>query len=427
MAKRGQALRRSRAAKRPAKPAVNPKEEIAALKRELAQALNQQAAATHDLQVSLEYQTATSDVLRVISHSTFDLQRILDTLVATAVRLCRADLASINIRDGEVYRVVASFDYSPELLAYARNFPMAPGRGTVTGRAALERQVVHVADLAADPEYNAPAWITFGKVRTGLGVPLLREGEPIGVIFLARRRMEPFAEGQIALVRTFADQAVIAIENTRLLTEQRQSLEQQTATAEVLQVINSSPGDLAPVFDAMLEKAMGLCEAAFGVLWTYDGAVMHPAAHQGVPPALTKFLTQGPYPVGEINAHARLLRGEPVVHIADVADTETYRSGDPVRRALVELGGGRTMLAVPLRKEKTFLGDFVIYRHTGGDRDGERAAHHRDTRGAGAADRDRRGAAGDQFVARRPCAGVRCDLGEGAQSLRGRPRQLATL
>src|SRR4029077_13142627 len=139
-------------------------------------------------------------------------------------------------------------------------------------------------------------------------------------------------------------------------------LEQQTATAEVLQVINSSPGDLAPVFDAMLEKALTLCGAAFGSLWTYDGEMFHAAALQGVPSTAADLFTRGPHPVGPDNTHGILLRGDPVVHITDAAATEAYRSGDPLRRAVVDLSGARTLLGVPLRKEGVLVGAFDIYR-----------------------------------------------------------------
>jgi two-component system NtrC family sensor kinase len=141
-----------------------------------------------------------------------------------------------------------------------------------------------------------------------------------------------------------------------------EALEQQSATAEVLEVINQSPGDLAPVFEAMLDKALGLCGAAFGILWTYDGEQVRAAALRGVPPAVAEFLTRAPHPVGSDNAHSRLLRGEPLVHIADAAEDKAYRLADPVRRALVDQGGARTLLGVPLRKDDALLGAFVIYR-----------------------------------------------------------------
>jgi adenylate cyclase len=170
-----------------------------------------------------------------------------------------------------------------------------------------------------------------------------------------------FTPNQIELLKSFAAQAVIAIENVRLFTELRESLEQQTATAEVLQVINSSPGNLEPVFEAMLDKALNLCNAAFGVLWTYDGEYIHAAAIRGATSAYTEFLTSGPHKPGD-TLHGRLLRGSEVEHIADMADSDDYRSGEATARALVDLGGGRSRLAIALRKEDVFLGDIVIYR-----------------------------------------------------------------
>ncbi len=184
----------------------------------------------------------------------------------------------------------------------------------------------------------------------------------LGTIQIYRQEVQPFSDKQIALLQNFAAQAVIAMENARLITETREALEQQTATAEVLQVINSSPGDLSPVFQAMLAKALRLCEAVFGVLWTYDGEKFHASAMHGVPAAFADFITTGPHAVGPDNAHGVLLRGEPIVHIDDASISEAYRSGDPLRRALVDLGGARTALGIPLRKDDAILGMLMIYR-----------------------------------------------------------------
>jgi len=317
---------------------------------------------TDDLQQSLEYQTATSDVLQVISRSTFDLNTILQTVVSSAHRLCRADQAVLFRNQGGEYRWAAGHEMAPGSAESERSAVILPGPRTLIGRAVLEGRAVQIEDAWADPSYENQDDARAAGTRSMLGVPLLREGTPIGAIGLARNRVEPFSERETQLVATFADQAVIAIENARLITETREALEQQTATAEVLQVINSSPGDLAPVFDAMLEKAMRLCEAAFGVLWTYDGGLFRAAASRGAPEAYADFLANAPHRPGPNTAHGRLLRGSLVEHLRDVASSEDYRLGDPFPRALVDLAGGRTILAVPLRRDDTFFGDIFIYR-----------------------------------------------------------------
>ena len=317
---------------------------------------------TGDLQEALEYQTATSDVLKVISQSTFDIQPVFETIVETAARLCDADGAMITNREGDAYRAAATFSVSSEFNAVLHGRLFTASRGSVTGRAALGGQVVHIPDLASDPEYAVAEAVTLGKARTALGVPLLREGVVVGTMTLSRERVQPFTDRQIELVRTFADQAVIALENARLINETREALDQQTATTEVLQVINASPGDLAPVFEAMLEKAMRLCEAAFGTLWTYDGERFRSVAQHGVPAPYAEFLTHNAPVAGPGTGRARILQGERFIHALDLADEEPYRAGDPHRRALVDLGRARTGLIAPLRKDEVVTGFIMIYR-----------------------------------------------------------------
>jgi len=200
-------------------------------------------------------------------------------------------------------------------------------------------------------------------MRTALGVPLLRESEPVGVLYLARQRVEPFTERQIELVRAFADQAVIAIENTRLLTETREALEQQQAIAEVLQVINSSPGDLVPVFDTMLEKAMQLCGAAFGELHTFDGERFRTAAQRGGPPEFVALRAETSLSGRPGTASGRILETRRTLHIPDLKAEDAYRTGEPTRRDSVDRGGIRTLLAAPLVKDDKVVGLVAIYRH----------------------------------------------------------------
>jgi GAF domain-containing protein len=317
---------------------------------------------TSDLQQSLEYQTATSDVLKVISRSNFDLQPVLDTVVVTAARLCDADMAVIARREGGFLRGAAYYGYSPEYRSWVESLGAVPidANNTVGYRAAREGRVVHVHDVAADPNYPTEL-IALGKQRTSLGVPLLRQGETIGMIVLSRQRVEPFIDRQIELVSTFADQAVIAIENARLLNEQREALEQQTATAEVLQIINASPGDLTPVFDAMLDKALDLCGAAFGNLWTYDGEMFHAAAVRRVPAPYADAL-QRTSALGTRSGTVlgQLAAGSAWTQILDAAAEGAYLDSDA--RAVIELGHARTIAGVALRKDGALLGAITIYR-----------------------------------------------------------------
>ena len=320
----------------------------------------------NELRESLQQQTATADVLKVISRSTFDLQTVLDTLVESAARLCEADIVGIGQHRGSVYRAVALYGVRPDQLQFMKGHEIPTGRGSISGRTILERQAVHIVDILSDPEYrdlDAQKTMSF---RTALGVPLLRQGTLIGVMILQRRTVRAFTPKQIELATTFADQAVIAIENVRLFDEVQartrdltEALEQQTATSEVLRVISSSPGELEPVFQAMLANATRICEAKFGTLWLREGDAFRAVALHNAPPAYAEArrreLRLRPPPD---TALGRATSTKQVVQIDDIT-THVY---DPNWLAAIELGNYRTVVCVPMLKDDELIGAISIFR-----------------------------------------------------------------
>jgi len=325
---------------------------------------------TRERDEALEQQAATAEVLKVISRSAFDLQTVLQTLVESAAGLCEADIANIWRPEGTVYRLAASFSIPGkdkeklENAKYLGSVGLEPGRGSIVGRVLLERRTVQVQDVQADPEYELNEIIRIGDYRTVLGVPLLREGVPIGVIFLSRCSVRPFTDKHIELVTTFADQAVIAIENVRLFEEVQartqdllESLKHQTATADVLKIISRSSVDLETVLDTLVETAGRLCRADRAHMFRRRDNMYHLVATRGGSQEGTEFLRSHPLTPdrGTVTGRAALERR--AVHIPDVLlDPEyTYREGQ-------KLAGFRTMLGVPLLRGETLLGILTLNR-----------------------------------------------------------------
>jgi GAF domain-containing protein/anti-sigma regulatory factor (Ser/Thr protein kinase) len=312
---------------------------------------------------ALEQQTVTSEILKVISSSPGDLQPVLDTIAERAARLCDAKDAQVYRLEGDFLRIVTNYGSMPGEPVGA-GLPM--GRGSVTGRAVVDRCTVHVLDLAAESESEYPEGRAkqrrFGH-RTTLATPLLREGVPIGAILIRRMEVKAYAHSQIQLLETFAAQAVIAIENARLFNETKEALEQQTATADILRVISSSPTNLQPVFDAILENATRLCDAHMGHLGLYDGEKYQNVAQRGASAEYAKSLSaRGPFRPTPGGALARMIAERQPIHVADRRDSSDYRDRFPGAVAMVELGGARTFMAVPMLKEGRVVGGITIFR-----------------------------------------------------------------
>ena len=321
-------------------------------------------ARTRDLSEALEQQTATSDVLKAISRSAFDLHPVLQTLVDSAVRLGGADMGAITLREGDTLRFMAGTG-PPELLAYERTHPHQLGRGTFQGRAALEGSTIHVPDVFEDAEYERPEAAVMGNFRAVLSVPLKRGQETIGVFGLARRTAGPFAHRQIELVETFADQAVIAIENVRLFEEVQartrdlgEALQQQTATADVLKVISRSAFDLQTVLDTLTESAAQLCEADMAGITRQEAEGFYYATDYNLPADWLEYVKD-----------KRLVTRTRHRSRAGIARPQDRACGRRARRSGIHVPGAstsrvwfRTVLGVPLMREGNPMGVLVLAR-----------------------------------------------------------------
>jgi signal transduction histidine kinase len=334
---------------------------------ENARLLNELRQRTDDLSESLEQQTATADILRVISGSPGDLESVFKTMLENATHLCDASFGNLLLWEGDVFKRVALHNAPRAWAADYKHTPIVPRSLAPTPyRVADTKQVLHIVDIAAESP-DEPL-VKLADARTLLLVPMLKESVLVGAIGIYRQEVRPFTDKQIALLRSFANQAVIAIENARLLNELRhrtddltESLQQQTATADVLKVISSSPGELEPVFQALLENAVRICEAKFGLLFRIDNGTLRPAAMLGVSPEFAEFLRRGHQP-GAQTGIARATKTKRPVHIVDLKAELEHGEADPFRVAGVELGGTRTLLIVPMFKEDQPIGAIGIFR-----------------------------------------------------------------
>ena len=329
--------------------------------------LNELRQRTDDLSEALEQQTTTADILTVISNSLDDTQPVFEAIVQSGLKLFADATIQVSLADGDKIRLAAVADRDPARAnAMRRIFPIPLTREYMNGVAILDGRVVDVPDAE-----NAPPELAIGArnfLATGnravTVMPMMRGQMPIGALQVVRLIPGPLSDKQREVLRTFANQAVIAIENTRLLNELRQSLEQQTATAEVLRVINSSPGELEPVFQAMLENATRLCEAEFGNLFLYDGEAFRTVALYHASQAYSKSRQQ-PFLADDLHPDVplvRIIQSKDIIHIADVRTERSYVAGDPEFSKLVDVAGARTLLLVPLLRETQFVGAFAIYR-----------------------------------------------------------------
>jgi GAF domain-containing protein len=341
---------------------------------ENARLLNELRQRTTDLTDALKQQRATSDLLQVISGFPGNLEPVFQAMLENTVAICGASFGNMFLCEDDAFRTVAMYN-APEAYAKARTSgAFIPPSNSLLGRLAATKEVAHVADLKAEQRYidRAPHTVEaveLAGIRTAVAVPMLKESHLVGAIVIFRQEVRPFEEKQIELVKNFASQVVIAIENARLLNELRQrttdlteALEQQTASAEVLQAISSSAGDLEPVFATMLRKAVSICDAKFGTLYFREGDKLRLIATHGVPPAFAEAQGKAPFrPVSDGMLDAVMRTGR-TVHLTDLAHARSYIERDPRTVEAVEIGGIRSVVGVPLIKDDELIGLIGIYR-----------------------------------------------------------------
>jgi GAF domain-containing protein len=328
------------------------------------------AQAQRELREARELQAASAEVLRVISTSRNDVQPVFGAIAERAVRLCQGQFSFVLRFDNHLLEFGACHGLTPQgLEAFRQVLPRPAGEDTAAGRAIRNRAIAHIPDVLLDRAYGQLGVAQTVSYRSIVAVPMLRDGHPIGAIAVARAQVGAFSAGQIALLQTFADQAVIAIENVRLFDEVQartrqlsESLEQQTATSEVLHVISSSPGELEPVFEIMLTNAVRICGAKFGVLYLREGDAFRAGALHNVPPAFAEFMRRGPIRPGPDLPLGRVASTKQAVQCSDITKEQFYLDRDPVAVAGAELGGYRTVLAVPMVKDSDLIGAIVIFR-----------------------------------------------------------------
>jgi len=319
------------------------------------------ARVTRERDEALLRETANAEILRLISNSPGDLELVFRSILENATRICNANYGTLFRFDGENFYPAAQFNTPAAFLeALTRRASFKPTPGTPLDHVFRTKQAAHSADMAAEPVSGLAQKL--GGARSLVAVPMLKDDALIGAILIYRQEVRPFTDKQIEFVKNFATQAVIAIENARLLSELRQrtadlseSLEQQTATSEVLRVISSSPVALEPVFQAMLEKAVRICDAKFGILWRYDNEAFDPVALFGAPEGLAEFVRQrGRFQPSAGTALDLILRTKDIVRIDDAMKEPALSTA---RR-----GGARSLIIVPMLKDNALIGAITIYR-----------------------------------------------------------------